>query len=293
MTSVYDEMLRGVFAGRAFESPDEDVGVHAAREMFFRAVHRVNPRVVGSLMAESLPLYRPLFEAGLAQVPEQKRHWWRTFDWYPSWGRFKYASERDPVEVRRLRELLPEWADRWRLWVVDPEDDWCLEAAIETLALMSAAGDKAKPDPLYYLGSRMIEIPFSDAERRFEFSHAGWVPTLQGWEVAEARLDASFMRAKKAYKERMQRMSGERGLKAVRGIRDRKGDHFEWLALYQVGRERWVWIAEEETKRLASVGDPTGVTADAIAKAVRGKAKLIGLKLADTDHPGRPPASSN
>jgi len=285
-------MLRGVFAGRAFESPDEDVGVHAARELFFRAVHRVKPQVVGDLMRDPLALYRPMFEAQLAQVPEEKRHWWRTFDWYPSWGRFKHASKRDPVEVHQLRELLFKWADKWRLWVVDPEDDWCLKAAVETLAILSDAGDEAEPQPLYYLGSRLIEMPLSDTKRRFEFSHPGWNPTLEGWRVAEVRFDESYKRAKSAYKKRIEDACREAGLKTVQGARRRKGDHFEWLALYQVGRERWIWIAEEETKRLASAGDPKAVTADAIAKAVREKAKLIGLLLADPKHPGRPPTSS-
>ncbi len=137
----------------------------------------------------------------------------------------------------------------------------------------------------------MIGMPLSDNERRFEFSHRGWNPTLEFWGVAEVRLDESYKRAKKVYKERVERVCREEGLRPGRGARARKGDHFDWLARYQVGWERWAWIAEDETKRLAAAGDLNGVSDDAVAKAAREKATLIGLRLADTDHPGRPPTS--
>ena len=83
-------------------------------------------------------------------------------------------------------------------------------------------------------------------------------------------------------------MCRERGLQSIPRPRHRKGNHFEWLALYQTRAERWAWIAEEETKRLASLGDLKGVTANAVARAAKEKAALIGLKLADPG-PGRPP----
>ena len=279
-------MLRQAFAGRAYEAPDEDAGVHAARALFFQAVHRVETRVVGDLMGEPLALARPIFQARLASVPEERRPWWRTFDGFLSWGTIAYASDRDSKELHELRALLLHWAHKWRL-----EDDWCLEAAVKTLAILSAAGDTAEPQPLHYPGTRMIELPFADSELRFEFSNSGWSPTLTSWEVAEKWIDWHYGQVKKAYRERIDALCRERGLQPVRGTKVRAGDHFEWVARFQVGRELWTEIAEVETERLRTRGKP-GVSADAVAKAVREKAQLLGLTLAEVERPGRPKRSS-
>jgi hypothetical protein len=127
-----------------------------------------------------------------------------------------------------------------------------------------------------------------DEEVQFAFIEPqGWQPTFEGWSVAEQRLDAAYKRAKQTYKERIERACREEGLTPVRSSRWRKGNPFNWLALYQTRRERWAWIAEEETKRLASLGDQDGVTDKAVAKAATGKARLIGLKLAKPTR-GRP-----
>ena len=285
MSSLTEDMLRRTLSGRAYEAPGEDASVHAARALFFQAVHRIEPRVVGELMDAPLALYRPIFEASLASLPEERRHWWRTFDRFPSWGRIFYASDRDPNELHELRALLLHWAHKWRL-----EDDWCLEAAAETLAIFSAAGDTAEPEPLHYLGTRMIELPFTDSELRFEFSNRGWSPTLTSWADAEQFIDWHFGEVKKAYRERIDALCRERGLQPVRGTKVRAGDHFEWVARFQVGRELWTEIAEGETERLKAKGKP-GVSADAVAKAVREKAQLLGLTLADVERPGRPKRS--
>jgi hypothetical protein len=286
MRSRQDDMLRQAFAGRAYEAPDEDAGVHAARALFFQAVHRVEPRVVGDLMGEPLALSRLIIEAGLAGVPEDQRHRRRTGEWFPSWGTIAYASDRDPKELHELRAVLLHWAHKWRL-----EDDWCLEAAVETLAILSAAGDTAEPQPLHYLGTRMIESPFAASELRFEFSDSGWSPTLTSWEVAEQWIDWHYREVKKAYRERIDALCREQELQPVRGTKVRAGDHFEWVARYQVGRELWTEIAEVETKRLKARGK-RGVSADAVAKAVREKAQLLGLTLAEVERPGRPKRSS-
>ena len=151
MSSLPEDMLRRALAGRAYEAPGEDVDVHAARALFFHAVHRIEPRVARELMDEPLALYRPIFEAELAGVPEVERRSWRAFGAFPHWDTIVSASECDPKELRELRTVLRHWAHKWRL-----EDDWCLEAAAETLAILSAAGDAAEPQPLHYLGTRMM-----------------------------------------------------------------------------------------------------------------------------------------
>jgi hypothetical protein len=286
MSSLPEDMLRRALAGRAYEAPGEDVDVHAARALFFQAVHRIEPRVSRELMDEPLALYRPIFEAELASIPEDQRPEWRAFAAFPHWSAIVSASERDPKELHELRTALLHWAHKWRL-----EDDWCLEAAAETLADLSAAGDDAEPQALHYLGTPMIKSPFAKSDLRFEFSHGGWSPTLTTWEDAAKSIDWHFREAKKAYRERIEALCRERGLQPVRGTRVRTGDHFEWVAQFQVDRALWTEIADDETKRLKAQGKP-GVTADAVAKAVREKARLIGLTLADVERPGRPKGSS-
>ena len=286
MGSVPEDMLRRTLSGRAYEAPGEDVAVHAARALFLQAVHRVEPRVVGDLMGEPLELYRPIFEARLESVPEDQRHWWKAGEWFPSWGTILYASERDPKELHQLRDLLLHWAHKWRL-----EEEWCLEAAAETLAMLSAAGDAAEPQPLHYLGTPMTKSPFAESDLRFEFSSRGWSPALTSWEDAQEAMDERYQDAKQAYRERIEALCRERGLPPVPGTRMRTGDHFEWVARFQVGRETWTEIADVETERLHAERKP-GVTGDAVAKAVREKADLLSLTLADVKRPGRPKQSS-
>jgi hypothetical protein len=279
----------------AFEISGEDVSVRFARFEFFRAVHRVHPAVVDELMGEPLELFRSCQQQLMARFPatiEERRR--RGQEWprdvlhiqatrMPYWEVLNYAGERDPEIFHRLRDRLLEWANRWRLWSVDPDDDWCLHAALDVLENVSNGG---VPFSTFVFASG---VPLSEAERRFSFSDGyGWMPILEEWEDAERRLDDAYKRAKKVYKERLERVCRERGLQPVPRSRHRKGNHFEWLAQYQTRGERWAWIAEEETKRLASLGDPKGVTDEAVAKAAKKKAVLIGLKLADTG-PGRPP----
>lgn len=110
MTSVNDDNL----AGRAFEIPGQDVSVHQARYLFFRAVHRVNPGVTDELMGEPLGLFRslaPLLEpsrAAAAVAPPP----WRGYPTpardvlMPFWDVFKHATEHDPEEFNQLRDRL-------------------------------------------------------------------------------------------------------------------------------------------------------------------------------------------
>jgi len=262
---------RHAFAGRAFERPGEDAGVHGGRGLFFAAVHQVEPRVVRDLMGEPLALYRPLFEAALAHLPEDRRTWgrWRYAEAHPGWDTFRYAVPTSSPEVRQLRDLLLRWSRKWRLG-----DAWCLAAAVDTLADLSAAGDAAEPGPLSYPWATMIEIPFSDAEMRFTFSDRGWSPTLVRWERFEGWLDDAYERAKRDYKERIEALCRDEGLVAVTPRRQRKGDHFDWLARSQVGRDTYSEIARA-----------VGTTRQGVSKAVKAAAASIGLTPADDGGP--------
>jgi hypothetical protein len=298
MASVNDYPLP---PGRAFEIPGQDISVQQARYQFFCAVHRVNPRVTDELMSEPLDFLRPLalLEPSLATLAPEMPPPQQVGGRYlipargaliPYWEVFKYATERNPEGFRQLRDRLRQWADRWRLWPANPDDDWCL--AFATDAIVRAVGDDAyRADPFRY--ARFIVEMLSDEEVQFAFTQPeAWQPTFEGWAEAERRLDDAYRRAKQTYKERIERACREEGMLPVRSSRRRKGNPFEWLARYQTRGERWAWIAEEETKRLALLGDQDGVTDKAVAKAASGKADFIGLKLVDSSR-GRPRKQPN
>lgn len=257
MTSIYDDMVRRVYANRAYENPDERIAMHAAREIFLRTVHRLEPRVAGDLMGEPLDLYRCLLESP---------------DPWLAQSAIVGVFENHPPEARRLRELIGHWRWRWRL-----EDDWCLRAVGETLRLV-AAGYHSGDGPLVYPNASLSEEPFEDDELRFEFNHAGWQPTIDDWQSAERMIDRAFREVKKAYRQRVEAMCREAGLVKVARTRIRAGDHFEWLARHVACRENWVEIAAG-----------AGVTDDAVSGAVEAKAALIELTLPKAIKTGRPP----
>lgn len=264
MTKSPDDRMNSRANRRAFEHPDEDAGLHQRRQYFFEVVHRLEPRVSAELMDEPLKLYRPMFNAAVSRSPSQSGLGWRWWESAPTWSTFKFATEsHDPPEALCLRDLLLRWSHKWRL-----EDDWCLEAAVETLAEWSAEGDDPEPRPLYYLGTQMIEIPFNEEELRFSFSHRGWSPTLETWETAKEWIDDGYREALKEYKERVERLSRERGLVPVRQTKHRVGDHMEWLAR--------VVLDEDEYDRIAA--DHGSITRQAVSKAVRMQAREIGLE---------------
>lgn len=176
------------------------------------------------------------------------------------------------------------------MWPADPDDDWCLAFAADAIA-RAVVDDAYRTDPFRYV--RFIVGMFLDEDVQFAFIEPrGWQPTFEEWAEAERRLDDAYKHAKQTYKERIEHACREEGLTQVRSFRRRKGNPFEWLALYQTRGERWAWIAEEETKRLASLGDQDGVTSKAVAKASSVKAGFIGLKLADSSR-GRPRKQAN
>lgn len=251
----------------AFERPNEDRGVHAARERFFHAVHRVQPRVSNDLMGEPLALYRPIYEERMESHrtgPQLGWSWAMDYGWLPDWSHFQYATDvHDPQSHVQLRELLLKWSRRWRL-----ADSWCLEAAVETLAMMSADESGPLPVPLYYLGTRMVELPFAEEEMKFSFQSRGWEPTLENWGSAAARMTEKFNRELQLYRERVENLARDEGLVQPRGERTRKGDHLEWLARYVVGYETYDEIA-------AAVG----ATRQAVEPAVQAKAVAIDLTI--------------
>lgn len=249
---------------RAFEHPGEVGGLHQRRQYFFEVVHRMEPRVSADLMGEPLALYRPLFEAALDRLPPDSGLGWRWSDAVPTWSTFKYATEsHDPLEALRLRDLLLRWSHKWRL-----EDEWCLEAAVQTLAQWSAEGDNPVPRPLYYLGAQMIEISFNEEELRFSFSHRGWFPTLETWETAKEWIDDGYREALKKYKKRVERLSRDAGLVPVRQTRNRAGDHMEWLVR--------VVLHQDEYECIAAGYD--NLTRQAVSGAVKKQVRAIGLQ---------------
>lgn len=261
------------FTARAFERPDETASVHEARERFFQAVNRVEPRVSNDLMGEPLALYRPIYRERIARHSTERWLGWgfaMLWGWLPGWNHFEYATDaHDPPSHVQLRELLLKWSKRWRL-----QDAWCLESAVETLAMMSASDDDPPQTPLYYLGTRMIELPFAEDETAFSFHSHGWEPTLEGWGLAAQRITDKFNRELQAYRKHVENLARDEGLVQTRGTRIRKGDPLEWLARYVVG-----WETSEE------IAASVGVSRQAVDSARDRTKRLIGLTVPDRQTP--------
>lgn len=257
---------------RAFEHPGEDAGIHEARERFFHALHRVEPRVTGDLTGEPLMLYRPIYQAWRAKT-DRYTGWFlgMEFGSLPGWSHFEYATSRDPESHRWLRDLLLKWSRKWRL-----TDGWCLEAAVETLADLSADDDDPPaPRPLFYLGQRAVELPFGEDALRFSFSRRGWEPTLESWGTAKDRLKDAFERELQAYKVRVAAMASEAGLVKPPQPRDRGHDHMKWLARVVIDEDSYSLIARE-----------SGTSRQAVSEAVQKQAAACGgiacVNLADS-----------
>lgn len=274
MNSVPEALLRHAYSGRAFQSKDEEAAVHAGRALFLQAVHRVEPTVSAWLMGEPLDLYHPLFVQALASLPADHRTFWRSYERAPGWSFFKYASEHEADECHRLRDLLVRWSHLFHL-----TDDWLVAAAVATLAEWSSAPEDPKPMPLRYLGQTMIETPFSDEDLSFRFSDRGWMPTLETWDHFTKRLNEHYQEAKSEYRRRVEQLVKDEELDDGKRKRQSKGDHFDWLARYQVGDEGWTDIARKD-----------GVTDGAPQKAVLKLARFIGLTPRKAPL-GRPPGS--
>lgn len=298
MARVPNSPRRRMPSRRGFQRPGDDHAKHETRELFFRAVHEVSPRVTGELIDNALPLYRPLFDAAVTRLPEERRFLWRTALIVPSWPSMKYASDAGPPVLRQLRDYLLEWQSWWRLREDEScGEEWCLVAAVETLAELSDEGDNPKPKPLHYLGQRMIDIPFRDDELRFDFSfsHPGWSPTLEGWTATRERAGEDWgapfdriwddlLRAARAalvdYKTRIDALAREEGLEVPTALRDRTHDHLTWLARCTTGREHFSEVARDDE-----------VSTTAVGKAVHLQARMIGLAL--PDHLKRPGLEGN
>lgn len=253
---------------RGFDNPDENAGMHEARGQFFQAVHHIQPCVSGNLMGEPLDLFRAMVEHIAAGLPSERRdpRTWLSWDVNLSWSTFKHADEWQEARLPGsllLRDLLHEWAHEWRL-----EDDWCLDAAVETLLDAINYGDARTARPLSYSDRQMIDLPFTDEELRFTFEDDGWTPTLEGWEQAAARMTQAFQQHLSAYQHRVEDLAHERGLTRPKQSRYRKGDHYEWLARHVVKRDTFSGIA-----RLS------GAKRQAVRVAVKKRAKGIGLTL--------------
>jgi hypothetical protein len=269
------------FAIRAYEHPGETAGQHEARARFVAAVHHVEPEVSRSLMGEALTLYRPIYQAWAAQCPigEDGRvatPWLAALDdgALLGWDAIQHADPAySPAGYLDLREALQRWAKRWRLWSTTG-DDWCLAAAVETLARMSAEGDDPQPGPLHYRAETLIEMPFSREETSFASNRRGWWPTLESWSDWRKRHKHAPADELADYRARIRAMATAAGLVKPRRDRQRDGNHFAWLAAYVASRATFEEIAERD-----------GVSRQAVAHAVKHRAKQIGLLLPQRQTP--------
>jgi hypothetical protein len=84
--------------------------------------------------------------------------------------------------VRRLTKRLDRWSSNFRLW-----DEWCVEAAENKLAELSAADGGAAPSAMSYPWLPMAEASLPKDETAFVISDR-WLPGLEPWEVFAQRV---------------------------------------------------------------------------------------------------------
>lgn len=227
------------------------------RRIFLTRVERIAPEVLTSLRSDVLPLFAQ-WAAATAEHAEcgQALSWWRQ-------GAFDALGLlTDWPGLPELAAALDRWARRWHL-----ADRWLLAITRKTLdqwhhipELRRFAGDGT--------ALWMHELPIQPLRP--------FLLTVETWQAFEQRA-TEWIRLNR---EAAPRYAAEHGLEPSPEKRTKDpGLHFEWLARYQC--QGWTF------QRIANHYERTGVDSDvltrqAVGKATRDTAALIGLTLRET-----------
>jgi len=285
----------------------EHTAVSEARVLFLQAVQR---RAVGALEAlrESV---LPLISIPSAPFPLARVEWINRPDgtWTliflsaqneqvviedsRRWVPFDVSRTDDPPGVARVRKGLTSWADQFHL-----RHTWVLNAALGTLRLWQIAPQSLKRTDWdlsfsWGISKRALEIDPPGSEWHWDpiavwsglpvepyiFQDA-WLIDRETRPEATRRIMESCATNLKVYLNRVESLARERGLK--RAKQKRNPEHFEWLVDYQTNEWNHRKIADHYSK------NGKILTEDAVGKALRGTAALIGLILRPPGRGGKP-----
>jgi hypothetical protein len=249
-----------------------------ARSLFIQAVNRRVPKVAEALRTAVLPSYEAIPEdIRTASSCGPRIQDLGTGDWecerdFVLWRNVEHHTE---LEIVAMRTALLEWSRRFHL-----ESEWLLDTALFTLRLWDHRDAMAlrlhliRPG-LHRLPNAEVGYPFSIEERDFALRDS-WEAGDESWKEFEIRVKKEFDCQLAEYRKRLLKLAQDRGWQEPPEIRS--PEHFDWLALYQAAEKG----PGEIKKELGFRGDNSR-----ILKAIKSKAKLIGLSLRSSPK-GRP-----
>lgn len=182
--------------------------------------------------------------------------------------------------VVALRDSIDAWATRFHL-----REGWLLDQAVQTLALWALLPRLARPDETEVLGEPGprrhprdwfgVSLMRRDApgEEEREVGPFTWDPQAERRAHAERRIIAEV----RAELDRIEDAARALGLVPAPERRERKGDHFRWLVLYQV--EQWT---------VAEIAAEDGVAPKSVDEALVGVAEQVGIVLRKPNPRGSP-----
>lgn len=222
------------------------------RRRFLTALSEVEPRLLGSLKAEMLPLYC-----------EAMQHERRFILEHPDLRYTRHGVR----EWKELNDRLLLWADRWHLAFL-----WIGEALLSLVHAWNEdliAGQN--PRATWALPTRVYTMT---QESEFAFRHAGWSVGEDRREKAAAVIRAAFETELRVHLDRLEQLSKDRGYRPAHRSRARHGNseiadpdrHYRWLARWQLGLASQATLARE-----------AGVDRSTVERALRRVAEEIGI----------------
>ena len=251
--------------GSEFYRPGKESFVtHWGRIVFCGAVARVEPDVLRTLEDDVFPVFEqhPPFthdELVSADGVGARNAW-----------RHALATDSSPL-LGELLAALGQWQSRWHLL-----NGWIAEEAVLAMWRWCSWGSGEVTEGLTFTDCWAPSSLDADVEPfplpYFEIALPPWDIQTRTRAQAETFMTAEFEKALQNYLDAVERYAQATGMERSPELRARKGGSvyhdFEWLARYQLGKEKQLEIATAEKLSAQSVSD-----------AIRSTAALIGLSL--------------
>ena len=264
------------------------------RSAFFVATRKVASKELKRLQTEVLPLYRKVLQLGVNHGPgaipvvvietsdeRSRKTSAHTIDDWPSLC--EGAIHLD--YVAELRDSVHRWAQQHSL-----TDPWLLDTILINLCMWANSPDRHQALDWTYPGGHLISKKSKGAKgvslimgspggvyiesRPPDESPRPYDP------VVETR--SEYIASLEPYLDKQEAVFRSIGFHKTK--LKRKRVHFEWLVRYQI--QSW------SQRQIADAYSDTTLTEDAIGKAVRETAELVGLTVRQPDKGGRRPVKS-
>lgn len=271
--------------GGEYEFPEVANGetlhsVQTARTHFIWEVEKSVPQVKQSLKGDLLEPYQRL--APDAVYPGIDLNALRA-DSQPDFNGIRFAALGESPPVTEYARHLEAKAHEWGLnvaWFLD----WALRQMETELQYQRPSTVNPDGTKTHYAKGYSIDLSIrtisSVDERRLNISLTAMDFALHTKKQVREHLRHHCHKAIEIHLDNMERMAKERGFVRAPKLNKTLGSpltHFNWLVRYQVLRQSWAEIAEAVAA--ADLRGRVDRSEDAIKKAVRAKADLIGLPL--------------